>query len=124
MNTSTESNQYRSGIGSTLPFIAIIDPEQNKRLNGHGGPMSLAAARIFFEPCTPIFSLSESTVYAIGTTQTLELYTLRSGLDIRYRLDGTEPTTSDTLYTEAIPLTATTTVSARAFDNGEPVSTV
>ena len=124
VDTSTESNQYRSGLGSTLPFIAIIDPEQNKRLNGHGGPMSLAAARIFFEPCTPIFSLSESTVYAIGTTQTLELYTLRSGLDIRYRLDGTEPTTSDTLYTEAIPLTATTTVSARAFDNGEPVSTV
>ncbi|MBR4900426.1 MAG: hypothetical protein IKZ46_05755 [Victivallales bacterium] len=123
VDTSSESSQYRSGLGNTLPFIAIIDPVQDNRLKGHGGPMSITDARIFFDPCTPIFSLSEYTVYTTGTTQMLELSTLRGGLDIRYRFDDTAPTISDMLYTEAIPLTATTTVSARAFENGEPVST-
>ena len=120
---ATGYSTYSSGLGNTFPWIAIIDPANStKRLRGHGAFMSLADARVFLDPYTPYFSLSNSDIFALGTTQTLELSALKSGVEIRYRLDGTAPTTFDTLYSSAISLTATTTVSARSFVDGEPVS--
>ena len=113
---------YTQGMDGYLPFVAIIAPEKDKRLKGHSGPMSIPDARNFFNPCTPIFSLLNYEPFVVGTTQTLELFTLKEGVDIRYRFDSSEPTISDTLYTEPISLTSTTTISARAFENGEPVS--
>lgn len=41
------------------------------------------------------------------------------GTEIRYTLDGTDPTTSSTLYTDSIKLTATTTVKAIAVKDGK-----
>ena len=123
VDNSSEYYAYSNGLGNTLPFIAIINPDNpNKRIRGHGGFMSIPDARIFFDAYTPNFSLSDDEPFVSGTTQMLEISTLKGGVDIRYRLDDMEPTISDTLYTAAIPLTSTTTVSARAFANGEPVS--
>ena len=44
----------------------------------------------------------------------------KTGLDIRYTLDGTMPTTSSTLYTEPIVLTQTTTIRAITVTDGNP----
>ena len=45
----------------------------------------------------------------------VELATPSSGSEIRYTLDGSEPTSSSMLYTAPIPLSGTTMVRARAF---------
>lgn len=45
----------------------------------------------------------------------------RMGVDIRYTLDGSEPTASSPLYTDSLVITGTADVAARAFVGGEPV---
>lgn len=47
-----------------------------------------------------------------------------SGGEVRYTLDGTEPTVAARLYTSPITLTDTTTVKARVYVNGHPVSEI
>ena len=120
--SSTGSSTYSSGLGGTYPFVAIINPaDQSRRLRGHGGYMDIATGRAFLNIHTPYFSLEASEIYALGTTQNLELSVLVNEAEIRYTIDSTEPTAASTLYSGALSLTATTTVSARAFVNGEPV---
>ncbi|MBF8294656.1 MAG: hypothetical protein HW389_1201 [Bacteroidetes bacterium] len=46
----------------------------------------------------------------------------REKVDLRYTLDGTTPAASSTLVTGPIRLTGTTTVTARCFHDGKPVS--
>lgn len=60
---------------------------------------------------TPEFSL-RGGMY--NNAQSLTLFTDLGG-DIRYTLDGSEPTLTSTLYTQAIPLNTTTVVRARIF---------
>lgn len=45
--------------------------------------------------------------------------TAEEGAEIRYTLDGTEPTATSTLYTDSITITATTTVKAIAIKDGK-----
>ena len=45
--------------------------------------------------------------------------TAEEGTEIRYTLDGTDPTATSTLYTDSIKLTATTTVKAIAVKDGK-----
>ena len=123
VDTSSEYYSYAYDLGGTLPFIAIIDPaQQNMRLRGHGGFMSIDEGRLFLNPDVPYFNLDASKTYVNGTEQSLDISVIREGADIYYRLDSNEPTLSDMLYTDEIPLTATTTVSARAFLNRQPIS--
>ncbi len=104
-----------------MPGIAIIDPNNpGTRLRGHSGAITIAEARALLDTSSLDFSLDASEIYVLGTTQTLALSILRQGAEIRYTLDGTAPTASSTLYSSAISLTRTTTVSARAFVDGEP----
>ena len=122
VETSNDYGLYASGIGNYLPFIAIIDPaDADHRLHGYGGSISEAEARQFLDPETPFFSLSDIDNYTIGVEQELTLATIHDGLEIRYRLDGNAPGVTDMLYSEPVSLMETTTVSARAFRNGEPV---
>jgi hypothetical protein len=44
--------------------------------------------------------------------------------EIRYTLDGTQPTAASPLYTSEFPVTATATVTARAFKHGTPSDVV
>ncbi len=47
-----------------------------------------------------------------------------SGTEIRYTTDGSDPTTSSTLYTSPFQVTASATVKARAFRSGNSASAV
>ena len=120
---SSEHSPYTSGLGSASPWIAIINPaNQSTRLRAHGGPITANETRQLLNCYMPYFSLDNDEIYVLGTTQTLELSDIRDDVVVYYRLDSATPTTSDTPYTEPLPLTETTTISARTFKNGEPVS--
>jgi hypothetical protein len=63
---------------------------------------------------------------ATGTYTSAQQVTMSSstpGAQIRYTADGTEPTASSTLYSAAIPLSATTTIRAKTFATGYTAST-
>ncbi|MBO7092512.1 MAG: chitobiase/beta-hexosaminidase C-terminal domain-containing protein, partial [Victivallales bacterium] len=122
VDASTEYDPYVVGLGNMLPLIAIIDPAvQDERLRGHGGPMTIAEGKAFLDKTLPLFSLQDEILTA-GMTHELELSVLDKNAEIRYRLDAKDPTANDLLYTEPIPLKAATTVSARTFKYGVPVS--
>lgn len=58
------------------------------------------------------------------STQSVTLSSPTSGASIYYTTDGTEPTTSSTLYSGVFSVAATTTVKAIAVETGLPTSTV
>lgn len=60
----------------------------------------------------PVFTPGTGT-YADSITFSIACAT--EGAEIRYTMDGTEPTETSTLYTAPVTLTATTTVKAKAF---------
>ncbi|MBP5672990.1 MAG: C10 family peptidase [Victivallales bacterium] len=116
---SYEYTPYVSGLGNTFPWIAVIDPaNSNRRLRGHGGYMYADEARVFLNKNIPYFSLDDSQTYAFGIRQLLELSVLTDGAVVHYRLDNQVPTTLDPVYSSAIPLMGSISVSARAFRNG------
>ncbi len=59
-----------------------------------------------------------------GETVEITLKTEVNGLDIRYTLDGAEPTAESTAYTAPFSLEETKTLKARAFKAGKPVGYV
>ena len=71
----------------------------------------------------PIVETPEISPELVGSADsvTVSLETATAGAEIRYTLDGTEPTRSSILYTDTFVLTQPTTVRARAFkDAMEP----
>jgi uncharacterized repeat protein (TIGR02543 family) len=64
---------------------------------------------------TPVMSPIAGT-YA--TAQDITLTTGTAGAQIRYTIDGTDPTTSSTLYTESFTISVNTTVKAIAIKDG------
>jgi alpha-tubulin suppressor-like RCC1 family protein len=53
----------------------------------------------------------------------VSISTATAGADIRYTLDGSEPSASSSVYTEPFAVVATTTVKAKAFKDGLTAST-
>lgn len=72
-------------------------------------------------PTAPTFSIAAGSY--VGT-QTLTLGDTTSGASIYYTIDGTAPTTSSSLYSGALSLTASTTVKAMATVGGRTFSPV
>ena len=64
---------------------------------------------------TPTFSPAGGTY---TTTQNVTIACSTAGSTIRYTLNGSEPTSSSTVYTGAIAIASTTTVKAKAFASG------
>lgn len=77
--------------------------------------INLAAA------ATPTFSVATGTY---TSAQTVTLADATTGAKIYYTIDGTTPTTSSTLYSAAISISATTTVKAIATASGYTTSAV
>lgn len=82
--------------------------------NTGGGTGSVEPATV----AAPQFS--GETQFTESTTVTM---TAEDGAEIRYTTDGSEPTTTSTLYSAPVTLTATTTVKAKAFRDGTASST-
>ncbi len=77
--------------------------------------------RIVEELPAPSFSPEPGTYV---TAQTVSMTCGISDAEIRYTMDGSEPTAGSALYTGPVPLSATATVKARAFKTGwEPSAT-
>ncbi len=53
-----------------------------------------------------------------GGTQSISLGHTLAGVSIRYTVNGSEPTSTSTQYSSAIPITKTTTLKAKAFKTG------
>lgn len=85
-------------------------------------------------------SATATATYTIGTTQTVAapvfspaagtytsaqsvtITSATSGAEIHYTTDGSEPTTSSSLYTAPLTISTTTTVKAKAFKSGMTAS--
>jgi alpha-tubulin suppressor-like RCC1 family protein len=84
-------------------------------------PVKVSEAGYAWKVGTPVFSVVPGEYM---TTQSVALSTATPGATIRYTADGTDPTPDSPLYAASIPVTATTTIKARAFKAGLPDSNV
>ena len=91
--------------GVTIKAIAI---------NG-GDESEVVSATYSVKATTPSFSVDEG-IY--NTTQSVSLGCTTDGATIYYTIDGSEPTSSSTVYTTAIDVNATTTIKAIAIKAG------
>ena len=66
------------------------------------------AADPVFDPAPGVYDTGQSVTITCNT----------EGAEIRYTTDGEEPTLSDNLYTEAITVSSTMTLTAKAFKSG------
>jgi hypothetical protein len=91
--------QYTQNIGNDFE---ITDPNPQNYV-----PANQVAAPEFTPAAGNLFSAQNVTI----TCDT-------EGATIRYTIDGTEPTASSAEYTSAIPVSATTTIKAKAYKAG------
>ena len=78
----------------------------------HGVELQLATIAV------PVISPADGTVFA-GPKRSVEIACADASAVIRYTTDGSEPTSSSTLYEGRFTVTSTTTVKAKAFLAGE-----
>lgn len=98
--------------GATPVYIAWVYSSESSSAAGWevDNIMVMAADASVLE--TPVFTPVAGT-YADSVT--FSIACANEGAEIRYTTDGSEPTEASTLYTAPVTLTATTTVSAKAF---------
>ena len=98
--------------GATPVYIAWVYSSESSSAAGWevDNIMVMAADASVLE--TPVFTPVTGT-YADSVT--FSIACANEGAEIRYTTDGSEPTEASTLYTAPVTLTATTTVSAKAF---------
>lgn len=132
----SDNSRWTVTGSSTYEFVNkandIADINKNLRKNGTygfacyststGGALSLYKLVEAGEndSKTPTIT-SDETPFITSKSVTI---TAESGAAIYYTLDGTDPTTSSTLYTEPFEITETTTVKAIAVEEGKNASTV
>ncbi len=87
-------------------------------------PSSVTSGVYTIAVVAPVFGPAAST-YASGSTQSVFIGTATNGATIRYTTNGTAPTsTSGTIYSGPVSISATTTLEAIAYETGLVNSTV
>jgi len=105
------SNSKNIGSGySGVSMISLFTYSgKNDGINGSNGTAQTVV--------TPVFSPATGS-FATGQSLTVTITTTTGSSKIYYTTDGSTPTTSKTLYSGAITVTATTTIKAIATKNG------
>jgi hypothetical protein len=117
--TWTEGAQYVSFpsffVDSTRSFVLTAS-------RGSGSTPALNGLQLVFEDATPLAFVPAQPLF----TNVTDIAILKgiAGSEIRYTLEGSEPTASSTLYSGPIRLTAAAEIKARLFSAGQPVSPV
>ncbi|GAB1467501.1 hypothetical protein MASR2M64_01720 [Candidatus Cloacimonadota bacterium] len=103
---SSSSNPYTSPFTienpAALKAIAYADENYSK----------VTSTTYSFQAAIPTFSLAGGSYYS---EQTVTISSATIGATIRYTTDGSDPTSSSTLYSSSILVSSVTTIKARAF---------
>ena len=99
VTTTVKAKAFKSGMTDSLTAKTVI---------------SIGAAPLV-QVSAPVISPAGSTY---STTQSVTMVCATSGATIRYTLDGSEPTSSSTVYSTPLSVAVTTTVKAKAFKSG------
>ena len=115
-----DAGEYFQGynIGSTFPFIAIIDPSTGKSLTAEGGYHTVNELLVMLGRVAKEvrFSPASGTIFSGSVNVSLSA---SSGAAIYYTLNGTLPSAGPSFcYDGPITLTAGTTIWAATFANG------
>jgi len=115
---TTSSSVYSSAITvsatETLEAIATHSGETNSAVGSAVYTINLTVATPTFSPAAGTYSLAQTVTISDST----------SGSTIYYTTNGTTPTTSSTVYSSAIMVSATETLEAIATHSGETNSAV
>jgi len=110
--TATKSWTLTSGDGTKTVYYQIKD---NAELASSTYSDTIILSTPLSKAATPTFSPSGDTY---SSPQSIVLSCSTNGATIRYTLDGSEPNSLSTLYSNPILISSTTTVKAKAFMNG------
>jgi len=116
--TTVDSYTYPV-VGQNRSFGRISDGAASSDIFETSTPLadnSTGLVKVNQPVCSP-----EGGIYA--TNQTVTLTSSTGGATIYYTLDGSEPTTSSTVYTSPITISATESIQAKAFKSGYSDST-
>lgn len=106
-------------IAAETPLAGVDPLELDWALGFEGDPFDPAfelSGILAIKPGNEPEQLSFTPMDVFLENHTVKLSTPFQDLQIRYTLDGSEPTAASPAYTEPIPIEATTTVKARYFD--------
>ena len=112
-----------SEVFSSSSPIVINGPTLIKAKSFRGSVESDTA--VFFydnKVLAPKADPRSGTIFAYDETITITLSSPTPGSTVRYTTDGTEPAAGSPVYTSPIPINASTTVKARASNDGWPDS--
>ncbi|MFI3296711.1 MAG: chitobiase/beta-hexosaminidase C-terminal domain-containing protein [bacterium] len=122
--SSTQSTSYTIEINQTLSGSLVFSSQTTSdskglrvlsiTINTNVSYWSLPVCYEIIAPSTPTFSVAEGTVTA-GTK--VEINCETEDATIYYTINGVDPTTASTEYTEEIEITTTTTIKAIAVEN-------
>lgn len=93
---------------------AVAQPGEDFEFTLSGGKM--ASTVPIYRPIAPVEIGPDSNVFI--DTQKVTMTSATPGVEIRYTLDGTDPTPQSTLYTGPITLTRSARIKARAYRPG------
>jgi hypothetical protein len=111
------SNAYASDLLDLDGHVRIVDGDANSTNTVDMGAYEYGS---WHAVAAPEFVPWHGTSF-IGTLAVF-ISCATAGSEIRYTVDGTEPTTNSSLYTASLSLNGTTTVKAKAYRTGLPES--
>jgi len=109
------SNQYNSGI--TINTTTTL---KAKAFKSGWNPSTTTSATytIIQSVATPTFSPSGGGTYTSAQIVSVTISCSTPGATIRYTTNGSEPTSSSTIYSSPISFSSTTTIKAKGFRDG------